>query len=109
MVVAADIVRPRHRQPFGVDLGTAQHGIDAAAGLAVLARELCERARVYTFSNSLVEVPAYRGLALARMISHKTFVSLETMAQRARAEIVQPHEDAQSYRLTHPVESYMLH
>ena len=32
MVVAADIVRPRHRQPFGVDLGTAQHGIDAAAG-----------------------------------------------------------------------------
>lgn len=39
--------------------------LDAAAGLAVFAREICESARVLTFSQSVVEVPAYRGLALA--------------------------------------------
>lgn len=41
------------------------HRIDAAAGLAVLAREQCERCRIVTFSEQLIEVPAYRGLALA--------------------------------------------
>jgi hypothetical protein len=44
------------------------HRIDAAAGLAVLARELCEHARTFTFSNGLIEVPAYRGLALAEAV-----------------------------------------
>lgn len=39
--------------------------LDAAAGLAVFAREICETARVVTFSDHLAEVPAYRGLALA--------------------------------------------
>lgn len=39
--------------------------LDAAAGLAVFAREICESARVMTFSDRLVEVPAYRGLAMA--------------------------------------------
>lgn len=39
--------------------------MDAAAGLAVFAREICESARVITFSDQVVEVPAYRGLALA--------------------------------------------
>lgn len=38
--------------------------LDAAAGLAVFAREICESARVMTFSDDLVEVAAYRGLAL---------------------------------------------
>lgn len=42
--------------------------MDAAAGLAVLARELCERVRILAFSDQLVEVPAYRGLALANAI-----------------------------------------
>jgi hypothetical protein len=37
---------------------------DAAYGLAVLLREICERASVYTFSDRLVEVPARRGFAL---------------------------------------------
>jgi 60 kDa SS-A/Ro ribonucleoprotein len=37
---------------------------DAAYGLAVLLREVCERASVYTFSDRLVEVPARRGFAL---------------------------------------------
>lgn len=49
-----------------------------------------------------------RGLALARMISHKTFVSLDTMADRARSEVVRPEEDRDKwYWLSHPVESYL--
>lgn len=37
---------------------------DAAYGLAILLREVCEKAIVYSFSNNLVEVPARRGFAL---------------------------------------------
>jgi O-acetylhomoserine (thiol)-lyase len=49
-----------------------------------------------------------RGLALARMISHKTFVSLDMMADRARREVVRPEEDRDKwYWLSHPVESYL--
>ena len=49
-----------------------------------------------------------RGLALARMISHKTFVSLEMMESRARREVVRPEEDKDKwYWLAHPVESYL--
>lgn len=38
--------------------------IDAACGLAVLARELCEAALIVTFSNLCVAVPPRRGFAL---------------------------------------------
>jgi len=38
--------------------------IDAACGMAILARELCENVIVFTFSNNAVEVPARRGFAL---------------------------------------------
>ena len=49
-----------------------------------------------------------RGLALARMISHKTFVSLEMLEHRARKEVLQPEEDEDKwYWLSHPVESYL--
>src|SRR5580704_1653090 len=37
---------------------------DAAYGLAILLREICEKAKVFTFSNDLAEVPARRGFAL---------------------------------------------
>ena len=37
---------------------------DAAYGLAVLVREIAEKAAVYSFSDRLVEVPARRGFAL---------------------------------------------
>lgn len=37
---------------------------DAAYGLAILLREICEKPIVYTFSNDLVEVPPRRGFAL---------------------------------------------
>lgn len=38
--------------------------IDAACGLAMLLREICQTAYVYTFSKQTVEVPARRGFAL---------------------------------------------
>jgi hypothetical protein len=38
--------------------------IDAACGVAVLLRELCEQVEVLTFSNAVAEVPARRGFAL---------------------------------------------
>src|SRR5574343_136623 len=38
--------------------------IDAACGLAILLRELCEDCRVLTFSNHLIECPPRRGFAL---------------------------------------------
>jgi 60 kDa SS-A/Ro ribonucleoprotein len=44
--------------------------MDAAAGLAVFAREICESARVFAFSDAMREVPAYRGLALVDAIKH---------------------------------------
>lgn len=51
-----------------------------------------------------------RGLALARMISHKTFVSLQSLYLRARKEIQTEEEPGKNhYQLSHPVESYLLH
>lgn len=48
------------------------------------------------------------GLALARMIGHKTFVSLDALRERARNEIVR-RENLGGYHVGHPLESYMLH
>lgn len=52
--------------------------------------------------------PLY-GLALARMISHKTFVHLDTIERRATRDIRQPEGKLDWYRLHDKVESYMLH
>ncbi len=52
--------------------------------------------------------PAY-GLALARMISHKTFVHLDAIERRARGDVVQSGDQLAWYRVGHNVESYMLH
>lgn len=41
---------------------------DAAAALAMLAREMCETVDVYSFSNRTVRVPAHRGFALREAI-----------------------------------------
>lgn len=49
-----------------------------------------------------------RGLALARMIGHKTFVSLQAMEERARDEVV-GNEFAGPIRISNPLESYMWH
>ncbi|HEY2572440.1 MAG TPA: homoserine O-acetyltransferase [Verrucomicrobiaceae bacterium] len=52
--------------------------------------------------------PEY-GLALARMISHKTFVHLDAIERRARNDVIQRGDQLAWYRLGHNVESYMLH
>ncbi|WP_157266342.1 TROVE domain-containing protein [Azohydromonas aeria] len=44
--------------------------MDAAAALAVLVRGVCEDARVFTFSERLVEVPARSGMALIDAVIH---------------------------------------
>lgn len=53
--------------------------------------------------------PPDRGLALARMISHKTYVSLHTMEDRAREELTRAKSDLAWYPLTDPLESYMVY
>jgi len=49
------------------------------------------------------------GLALARRIAHKTFVSPDTLRERARGEVVSHKPPHGWYEMNHPVESYMLH
>lgn len=55
--------------------------------------------------------PPSQGLALARMISHKTFVSLRALERRARKEIHEPDDDLSFswYKINRSLESYMLH
>jgi homoserine O-acetyltransferase len=52
--------------------------------------------------------PLY-GLALARMISHKTFVHLDAIERRARQDVVQPDDVLAWYRVRDQFQSYMLH
>lgn len=49
------------------------------------------------------------GLALARRIAHKTFVSLDTLRERARGQVVSHKPPYGWYEMNHPVESYMHH
>lgn len=44
--------------------------LDAACGLAVLAREICEDVEIFTFSNDVKKVPIRRGFALRDAIVH---------------------------------------
>jgi len=53
--------------------------------------------------------PPHTGLALARRIAHKTFISPEALRERARGEVVSPAPPYGWYEMNHPVESYMLH
>jgi homoserine O-acetyltransferase len=53
--------------------------------------------------------PPKYGLALARMISHKTFVHLDAIERRARTDLKQADGQLSWYRVGHNVESYMLH
>lgn len=50
-----------------------------------------------------------RGLALARMISHKTFVSLHDMEERMTDLCEQEEDEFSWYKIKTPLESYILH
>jgi homoserine O-acetyltransferase len=52
--------------------------------------------------------PLY-GLALARMISHKTFVHLDSIERRARRDVIQADDVLAWYRVRDQFQSYMLH
>jgi homoserine O-acetyltransferase len=52
--------------------------------------------------------PTY-GLALARMISHKTFVHLDAIERRARQDVVQQDDVLAWYQVRDQFQSYMLH
>ena len=49
------------------------------------------------------------GLALARMIGHKVFISLATLERRASQEVKKETEESSWYQIQTPVESYMSH
>lgn len=49
------------------------------------------------------------GLALARRIAHKTFISPDALRERARHEVVSNAPPFGWYEMNSPVESYMLH
>ncbi len=53
--------------------------------------------------------PPLYGLALARMISHKTFVHLDSIESRARQDVIQPDDVLAWYRVRDQFQSYMLH
>ena len=38
--------------------------LEAACGLAILAREICEKVEIFTFSNDVAKIPPRRGFAL---------------------------------------------
>lgn len=62
-----------------------------------------------SFAGGRYEPPGpVKGLTLARMISHKLFVSLRDMEHRSRGEISHRDDDGW-YGVQHPLESYMLH
>ena len=52
--------------------------------------------------------PPHRGLALARMIAHKTYISLDTIVARSKKEI-RSTGPFDFYRVANPVESYILY
>lgn len=53
--------------------------------------------------------PPVTGLALARMISHKTFVHLNAIENRANRDLVHVDDRFSWYQVHNHVESYMLH
>ncbi len=53
--------------------------------------------------------PPLKGLALARMMAHKNYISLELIADRAKDELLRGEKPLSSYELSYQVESYMLH
>lgn len=53
--------------------------------------------------------PPRLGLALARRIAHKTFISLTALTERATDQVLSAAPPLCWYAMNHPVESYMLH
>lgn len=50
-----------------------------------------------------------KGLALARMMAHKNYISLELISDRAKTELVRSQKTLSYYPISYQVESYMFH
>ncbi len=66
--------------------------IDAANGLAIILREICESVRVVTFSDNLVEVPPRRGFALRDAIKNSQTHNGTNLGGAVRGVMSMPHD-----------------
>ena len=62
-----------------------------------------------SFCAGRYDTQPHNGLAAARRIAHKTFVSLAHLHERARDEVDARITPFGWYQINHPVESYLLH
>jgi hypothetical protein len=65
---------------------------DAAAGVAIVARGVCESARVFAFSDNLVEVPPRTGMALRDAIRAATPMDGTQLGAAVRKVSALPHD-----------------
>lgn len=66
--------------------------LECAAGVALVARELCEHARVYVFSDRMVQAPSYKGLALANAIKGLVPATSTLLGHAVRQLNQQPYD-----------------
>jgi len=65
---------------------------DAAAGVAIVARGICEAVRVFAFSDSCVEVPPRTGMALRDAIHSATRMGSTQLGAAVRTVSKLPHD-----------------
>ena len=65
--------------------GSEMTRLDAACGLAILLREICENVRIYTFSSKLVEIAPRSGFALRDAIERSQNHSSTYLGSSVRA------------------------
>jgi len=88
--------------------------LDGAAGLAILARELCETCEVWTFDTSMTQLPARRGFALRDAIGQPrggTYLGAAVKTANARPHdrlIVFTDEQSQDPVGTPAAKGYMI-
>ena len=80
--------------------------IPVAAGVSV---ETLQRLYIFEQICAIENCGSDKGLMLARMIAHKTFVSLHAIEQRAHSKITHPDRPFLFHRIKNAEESYMLY
>ena len=93
--------------------GDGNRGLPAATDSELRARFWPSRAtptsRAATTTRAIPPTAPTAGLPWRRMISHKTFIGIGTLENRAREEIRQTEGQLSWYQLGRTLESYMLH
>jgi hypothetical protein len=86
---------PRAGGQLPVHVCSAQADVtraDAGAGLAIVARGICEAVRVFAFSDSCVEVPPRTGMALRDAIHSATRMGSTQLGAAVRTVSKLPHD-----------------